>query len=300
MNILIALFPSVALIAMGFLLKRSQFVKDEFWGNSEKLNYFIFFPVLLFLNIAHVELDLPTISKILAVLMIVTLLACIALWSGCKYWAVPVQRFGVYVQSHIRFNTYIGLSLMGALFGAQGMQMFAMLIAVAIPLMNVISVLSFSEGGLRQLPKVFKEILKNPLILGCAAGLLFNLSGLHLFSGLNQLLKILGGMSLPLGLLSVGAALQFHQMRLDVFRLSANTLGRLLLMPAMAFSVSSLLDLNHFERLVITVFFALPTASSSYILTRYYQGDAPLMAGIISLQTLGFGLSFPLMMLLLH
>jgi len=44
-NIIIALFPLVALIAMGYIFKRTQFLSDEFWRGAEKLNYLILFPV---------------------------------------------------------------------------------------------------------------------------------------------------------------------------------------------------------------------------------------------------------------
>ncbi|WP_180164943.1 AEC family transporter [Acinetobacter sp. YH12049] len=300
MNIVVALFPLVALIAMGYILKYTQFVQDEFWANSEKLNYYVLFPVLLFLNVSAVQLDMNTVSRMLTVLVAGTCLISIVLWGIKQFMHIPVQRFGVYIQSHIRFNTYIGLSLMGALFGSEGMQMFAMLIAVAVPLVNIISVLAFSNLSVKQLGQTCQSIAKNPLILGCVAGVLFNLSGLSLFHGLPELLKILAAMSLPLGLLSVGAALQFQQMRADLRCLSLNTIGRLMLMPCIAYLLSTWMGLTDFERMILVVFFALPTASSSYILTRYYQGDSQLMAAIISVQTIGFGLMFPLLMLIVH
>ena len=300
MNIVVALFPLVALIAMGYVLKYTQFVQDEFWANSEKLNYYVLFPVLLFLNVSAVQLDMNTVSRMLTVLVAGTCLISIVLWGIKQFMHIPVQRFGVYIQSHIRFNTYIGLSLMGALFGSTGMQMFAMLIAVAVPLVNIISVLAFSNLSVKQLRQTCQSIAKNPLILGCVAGVLFNLSGLSLFHGLPELLKILAAMSLPLGLLSVGAALQFQQMRADLRCLSLNTIGRLMLMPCIAYLLSTWMGLTDFERMILVVFFALPTASSSYILTRYYQGDSQLMAAIISVQTIGFGLMFPLLMLIVH
>lgn len=300
MNTVVALFPLVALIVMGYVLKYTQFVQDEFWANSEKLNYYVLFPVLLFLNVSAVQLDMNTVSRMLTVLVAGTCLISIVLWGIKQFMHIPVQRFGVYIQSHIRFNTYIGLSLMGALFGSTGMQMFAMLIAVAVPLVNIISVLAFSNLSVKQLGQTCQSIAKNPLILACVVGVLFNLSGLTLFNGLPELLKILAAMSLPLGLLSVGAALQFQQMRADLRCLSLNTIGRLMLMPCIAYLLSTWMGLTDFERMILVVFFALPTASSSYILTRYYQGDSQLMAAIISVQTIGFGLMFPLLMLTMH
>lgn len=300
MNLFTALFPLIVLIAMGSLLKRKQFVQDAFWANSEKLNYYLLFPALLFTNLADVELNLNTILKLLYAFFSVVLLASTVLWGLKKIYGIPPFRFGVYVQSHIRFNTYIGLALMGTLYGKPGMQMFAMLIVVAIPVVNVLSVMSFSRGQSGQWLSMFTAIAKNPLILGCAAGVLFNLSNLPLFQGLDALFKILASMSLPLGLLSVGAALQFSQLKQDLPRLSLNTLGRLMLMPCLAFAAASWFNLDALQSIIIVTFFALPTASASYILTRYFQGDSQLMAGVISLQTLCFIGSFPLLMWFLY
>lgn len=299
MNIVMALFPLIILIAMGYLLKQTRFVTDEFWGNSEKLNYFILFPSLLFLNLSHVELEMATVSSMLGILILVILLAAMALFVAKKIYNIPVQRFGVYMQSQVRFNTYIGLSLMASLFGPKGMQMFAMLIAVAIPLVNILSVLALSSLSWNTLGKTVISITRNPLILGCIVGVGFNLLNLPLIDGIGQLVKLLAAMSLPLGLLSVGAALQFDQFKTNIYRLLMNVFGRLLIMPILAFAVCQAFDLSHLERMILVVFFSLPTASASYILTRVYQGDHRLMAAVISLQTICFAVTFPALMLLL-
>ena len=299
MNVVMALFPLIMLIAMGYIFKRTQFLTDEFWRGAEKLNYLILFPVLLFNNLAYIKLELATITQVLLALFIIITITAVTLWVARAFFHIPIARFGVYVQSQIRFNTYIGLSIMSLLFGAQGMQMFAMMIALAIPLVNVISVLAFSQGqGLKPVQIVF-SLVKNPLILGCLVGIIFNLLQLSLFSGLEQLFKILASMSLPLGLICVGAALQFAELKHDYSRLLLNTLGRLIVMPNLAYLICYVLNLNQFETIVLVVFFALPTASASYILTRYFNGDSQLMAGIISLQTLCFAVTFPVLMLLL-
>lgn len=299
MNVVMALFPLIMLIAMGYIFKRTQFLTDEFWRGAEKLNYLILFPVLLFNNLAYIKLELATITQVLLALFIIILITALTLWVARAFFYIPIARFGVYVQSQIRFNTYIGLSIMSLLFGAQGMQMFAMMIALAIPLVNVISVLAFSQGqGLKPVQIVF-SLVKNPLILGCLVGIIFNLLQLSLFSGLEQLFKILASMSLPLGLICVGAALQFADLKHDYSRLLLNTVGRLMVVPGLAYLICYALNLNQFETIVLVVFFALPTASASYILTRYFNGDSQLMAGVISLQTLCFAVTFPVLMLLL-
>lgn len=299
MNVVMALFPLIMLIAMGYIFKRTQFLTDEFWRGAEKLNYLILFPVLLFNNLAYIKLELATITQVLLALFIIIIITALTLWVAKAFFHIPIARFGVYVQSQIRFNTYIGLSIMSLLFGAQGMQMFAMMIALAIPLVNVISVLAFSQGQGLKPTQILFSLIKNPLILGCLVGIIFNLLQLSLFSGLEQLFKILASMSLPLGLICVGAALQFADLKHDYSRLLLNTVGRLMVVPGLAYLICYALNLNQFETIVLVVFFALPTASASYILTRYFNGDSQLMAGIISLQTLCFAVTFPVLMLLL-
>ena len=298
-NIIIALFPLVVLIAMGYIFKRTQFLSDEFWRGAEKLNYLILFPVLLFNNLAYVKFEGSTLTQVLLALVIIIIMSSLTLWIARAFSHIPVARFGVYVQSQIRFNTYIGLSIMSLLFGAQGMQMFAMMIALAIPLVNVISVLAFSQGQGLKPRQILFSVIKNPLILGCVVGIIFNLLQLSLFSGLEQLLKFLASMSLPLGLISVGAALQFAQLKHDYMRLLLNTLGRLIGVPCLAYLICSMLNLNDFETIILVVFCSLPTASAAYILTRYFNGDSQLMAGVISLQTLCFAFTFPVLMILL-
>lgn len=299
MNVVMALFPLIILIAMGYIFKRTQFLTDEFWRGAEKLNYLILFPVLLFNNLAYIKLELATITQVLLALFIIIIISALTLWVARAFFHIPITRFGVYVQSQIRFNTYIGLSIMSLLFGAQGMQMFAMMIALAIPLVNVISVLAFSQGQGLKPTQILFSLMKNPLILGCVVGIVFNLLQLSLFSGLEQLFKILASMSLPLGLICVGAALQFAELKHDYSRLLLNTLGRLIVMPSLAYLICYVLNLNQFETIILVVFFALPTASASYILTRYFHGDSQLMAGVISLQTLCFAVTFPVLMILL-
>lgn len=293
-----ALLPLTSLIALGYLMKRRQFLTEEFWRGAERLNYFVLFPALLFSNLAFVQLDLVNLLWVLLAMLTTIMLVSLVLW-GCKLcFAIQPAQFGVYVQSHIRFNTYMGLALVSSLFGSHGIKIFAMMIALAIPVVNIISVLAFSQQN-SNWKSTAVAVMKNPLILACVAGIAFNVSGLTLMSGVHDFIRLLGNVSLPLGLLAVGAALQFQALKRDVWRLSLNSMGRLLLVPLLAYGVAWSLGLDRLETLILTLFFALPTASASYILTRYLKGDDQLMAGVISLQTLLFALSYPMLMYVL-
>ena len=70
-------------------------------------------------------------------------------------------------------------------------------------------------------------------------------------------------------------------------------------MACFAYAVCHWIGLSPLENAIVVTFFALPTASAAYILTRYFRGDSQLMAGVISMQPLCFAASFPLLMRLL-
>ncbi|WP_216936531.1 MULTISPECIES: AEC family transporter [unclassified Acinetobacter] len=284
-TIFTVLFPLIGLISFGYLLKRRQWLSDDFWRGAENLNYYVLFPVMLFLNLAVAKIEMEVIREVVLVVFSLMPVVSIALYVLRKVYQIGYARFGVYVQALLRFNTYIGLAAVNALFHQQGMTIFAVVMVLCIPLVNILSVLSFTRSHDMQIIKLLTDLLKNPLILGCIVGGLFNLSGLSLWTGFELYLKQIALCSLPLGLMCVGAALQFQGFQRDIWPLSLATFGRLLGMPLAAYFVCQLFNTDTLTTQVLILFFALPTASASYVLTRVYGGDSQFMANIISMQT---------------
>lgn len=295
-SILISLFPLIGLILSGYVLKRKKVVVDGFWLGAEKLNYYILFPAMLFGNLAQAKIELEMINTIILVLLTVLLLSCSSLYVIRKIYQIRPYRFGVYMQSNIRFNTYMGLAIVAALFHQQGMTMLAIILAISIPIVNVISVLALTQQEAMNIRQISLSLLKNPLIMSCIVGVLFNLSGFEIWQVADSFLKQLAACSLPLGLLCVGAALQFSALQKDLRPLLFNTFSRLLIMPLLALMVCKWFELSQLETQIFVLYFALPTASASYILTKVLGGDSQLMAGIISLQTLCSAVTIPIIL----
>lgn len=294
--ILVALFPLIFLIALGYVLKRFRFLEDKFWHGAEKLNYYLLFPVMLFLGLAHAEIQASEIRHMMLGAGLTLLIAVCLLYILKALYGTAATRFGVYMQGMVRFNTYIGLALSASLFYQQGMALFAILLVFCIPLVNILSVLALTNSEGMRLQSILLSLLKNPLILGCIAGGVFNLLNLRLWIGFENYLKQIAISSLPLGLMCIGAALQFQGLRKDLRTLLLNTFGRLLLMPMIALATCLALNLPALHTQILVMFFALPTASSAYILTKVLGGDSQLMASVISLQTVCAAFSLPLIL----
>ncbi|MDH4569857.1 AEC family transporter [Pseudomonas sp. BN414] len=286
LTLLEALWPLFALIIGGYLLRRWDFPGEAFWPAAERLNYFILFPALLFSSLATAPLDNPALPRLALAVFLALGIGWAALLLARRLLGWPAARFGAITQGILRFNTYLGLAAIGSLYGKDGLALAALLLALMVPTVNLMSVWALTAERGVSLRGLLLPIAKNPLILACLAGALVNLAGLGLPGGTDRLLNLLAVASLPLGLLCVGAALRPQELAGEVPALAWNCTLRLLAMPVLAFAVARLLGLPAMESSILVLFFALPTAPTAYVLTRQLGGDSHLMAGIITLQTL--------------
>lgn len=277
-------------------MKKFGFPDTNFWPGAERFNYFVLFPALLFSSLSSAPLDNPALPRLLAA-VILGLFICgtgLLLVRRIKKW--PASRFGVLLQGIMRFNTYLGLAAVSSLYGKEGMLLATIVIALFVPTVNVLSVLALSADGHTTFKSLMLPVAKNPLILSCLAGAVLNLSGIQMNWGADKLLTLLANTSLPLGLLSVGAALNLDELRGQMGAVVGNSLTRLLAVPVVALFCARILSLSPLETAVIVLFFALPTAPTSYVLARQLGGDGHLMAGIITFQTLLSGISLLLVL----
>ncbi len=291
MHTALLLLPDFALILLGAAIRRWMHLGDHFWNGVEKLVYFILFPALLINAIVKTRLDLGAALPLLA-----TALAAMVGGMLLGLLAKPVARlpeltFASLFQCGYRFNSYIALAVAGMLFGAPGIATMGLIVGAAVPLANLVSVWMLARHGEVGL---WREVARNPLIWGTAAGFLLNLAGFVPPPPLQAFLGRLADASIALGLITVGAALHLEGMP-GVRGISLWLLAvKLLALPLIAAVVGRLFGLEGLNYQVVVLFAALPTASSAYILAMRMGGDGRSVAWLISATTLGSMLTLPL------
>lgn len=294
------IWPLFALICLGFILVRRGFPDPGFWPAAERINYFLLFPALLVSSLADAPVRDPQVIRLGSAAVVIILVAALALALTRRAHPMPAARFGPLLQGTVRFNTYLGLSILATLAGPAGIERAALYLAVAVPLVNVLSIMALTEAGRARTPlAMLRTMARNPLILACVGGIALALTGWGLPFGTGRFLDLLAQASLPLGLLCVGVALQPAALRRDGLTLAASGALRLLLMPLLAALVAHAFGLSGVEALVLVVFSAIPTAPTSYVLTRQLNGDGTLMAGIVTSQTIAAIATIPLVLWIL-
>ncbi len=281
-----ALGPIFTLILLGLGLRRLGFPGDGFWPAAERLTYFLLFPALLVSRLAQARLEEYAVGPV-AVVVVVLLLGMTALVYALRPWlGVDGPAFSSAYQGAIRFNTYVGLAVALAMFHAEGGTVAALVMALMIPLINVLCVLVLSAhaGRAASTTSVLRGLISNPLILGCLVGIGLNLSGIGLPWGSAAVLDILARAALPLGLLAVGAGLRLAALNRPGLLVAVSAL-KLLALPALAAMLCWWVQPGRLETAVLLTFAALPGSSTAYILARQLGGDAPLMAAIVTVET---------------
>lgn len=301
LQIIAAILPVFLLIFLGTWLKARGFPGDGFWGPAERLTYFVLFPVLIVTTLAKADLAglsvLPMAAGIVTTLITMTVL----LVALRRHLGVDGPGFTSLVQGAIRMNTYICLAIAAALWGHAGITVAAIVVAVMVPTVNVLSVTVLARFGTQAQPdplRVLKQLATNPLIVAAVGGILLNVSGLRLPPVIGPMLEILGRAALPVGLLAVGAALDFKATRANARLIAQNTLTKLALTPAIAAVILWAFGVEGLTASVALLFLASPTATSSYILARQLGGDAVLMAGILTAQTGAAMITLPVVLTL--
>ncbi len=285
------LLPDFLLILLGWAVCRFTALGRPVWDATERLVYYLLFPVLLFNSIVKTPLQ-PAQGVKLAAAVLAMLAVGIALALALGRWpGVDARRHASGAQVAYRFNSYIALALSERLGGAQGLAWMALLIALCVPICNVAAVWPLARHGGQS---TWRELAKNPLIISTLAGLAANALGLTLPDAVATTLQRIGSAALPLGLMAVGAGLAFGALRNSKGLAAALLAIKHVVMPAAALGAVTWLGLPLDQRVIVMLFASLPTAASSYVLATRMGGDGPFVAGLVTVSTLLGMVSIPL------
>ncbi len=299
MNHVLLLLPDFLLILCGFLVCNLTALNRTVWQQVEALVYYFLFPVLLFHSIAKSPIDIGSATALLAAGLLMTG-AGIALAYALPYLPligthIERREHAAGAQVAFRFSTFIAFALCERLTGPAGLLLIAVLVGVCVPLANIGAVWPMARAGGRGF---LREIVRNPLIIATAAGLLANLLDLRIPALLESVMARIGTAALPLGLMAAGAGLQIGALATSKVLSVALLSIRHVWLPLIGFGLSGLLRLDAVQTTVLLIFSGVPTASSAYVLAVRMGYNGPYVAGLVTCSTLLGMVSLPLVLLL--
>jgi predicted permease len=291
MTVALLVLPDFFLVALGWVLRHRLSFSREFFAGCERMTYFVLFPALLFQSILKTPITAGSALTLLQAVLIVLAVGIMLARLAGPLLKPPSLALASVSQCAYRFNTYIGLSLAASLGGPQGQTVMALLVGFAVPVANVAAVYSLARhsGG-----SLWRELLRNPLVVSTVIGLIANFAGLTLPQVGDVILGRLGAAAIVLGIVCVGASLSWQSGKTQPVLLAWMLAVKLIVLPITAIFVGKGLGLSPLESQMLVLFSALPTASAAYVLAMRMGGDGRMVAWLISAGTLLSAFTLPM------
>jgi malonate transporter len=224
-------------------------------------------------------------------------LLCLALRPLLARCAVDGPAFTSIFQGATRWQTYVALAVSGNLYGDVGLALASVAMVAIIPLVNVFSVTvlaHYASPKKQSARSIVMTVVRNPLIWACAIGLVLNVLHIPLPRIWHEVADALGRSSLAIGLLVTGAGLHLEGMLRPSLAATVTVFLKLILMPVIAVTLALWFGLSGSNLPIVAACSAVPSSSSAYVLARQMGGDAPLLAQIITLQTIFAAITMPI------
>lgn len=302
MYILNTLVPVLAVVALGAYLRRIGLLTPPTVRDTNRLLYWVALPAMLFHETAEAQIQGDAVLRIFLTLSGAMLAALLAGYASARVLRVPRTALGAYVQGGYRSNlAYVGLPvILLALTNANGVlasdqrALAVVALGMLMPVYNLVAVIVLltarhNDAQLQtgeEVRRILLAMVSNPLVVSCAAGLLFALRPWELPAILGRALSTVGQMSTPLALLGIGASLTLTTLRHNIRLASAAALIKVGFSPLAGYGLAQLLGLAPVELRIALIFLACPTAAASYVMAEQLGSDEKLAASIIVLSTL--------------
>lgn len=288
MNIFIvcleAVMPVFILLLIGYASRRSGLMTETDVRRFNTVSFRTFMPVMLFESIYSSDLESavnPGLIAYCAVAVIVMLALCIG-------FVVLIEKDGmkrgVMIQGLYRSNfALVGIPVADALMRGGDISVVAVLLAVVVPIFNVAAVLILEGFGGKKpdIKHVLADVLKNPLIIASALGILFLILDIKLPYILSTVVEEMAGVAGPLALFALGAFFRFDTLGKYKKELFIVCTGRLIAIPAIFLTGGFLLGFRGAEFAGLMALFASCSAIASFIMAEQMGGDSELAGDIV-------------------
>lgn len=271
--------PLFIIMSLGYYLKYIKLLDKQTLNVMNSVCFKFFLPILLFFNIyqsdvkSSFNINLITFSVSSIVILFVVL--CFLIPKIEK----DNKKRGAMIQGIFRSNFVIfGMPIATSIYGEGNIGTTALLIAVIVPLFNLLSVISlelFRDGEIN-LKKILKGIITNPLIIASAIGILFVTLNITLPTFIEKSVSDIAKIATPLSLILLGGSFSFSHIKEYLNHTIIIVFNKLIFVPLIFIPIAIKLGFRGIELLTILLIFAAPVAVSTFQMSKQMDGDSIL------------------------
>jgi len=291
----IAILPLVLLVSLGYFLKRIKLLSSGTLTAMNKISFKVFMPVMIFYNLYSADASQVFNGPVIVYAAVAISAVFILLLVFVPIFVKENTRRSVLVQGMARSNILLmGVPVVAqlcdqlGLSGAESLGLITIIVAVVVPINNGFAIIAFSifQKNRAKIGRMLLEILKNPLIIGSAAGVLLLVLGIRPPAVLDNFIGSVAVIATPLALILLGGFFDFKTVGGCVRPLVAAVTGKLIVIPAVMMTIAVLLGFRGIELISLLPVFCAPTAVVSFTMAEQMGGDCDLAGHIVVFSTI--------------
>jgi len=292
-TILPAFMPVFALIAFGYAVRASGLMERSLWGGVNALIHRVLLPALLFTLLARADFSGAqagglALASAAGSLMMITLSLITA-----RVMKLKAGEAAAFLSVSVLWNLVLVLALAERLFEQIITANAAAVVTPGVVIGAITAVAAFSfarqEGGV----SAGHKIIRDPVLIACAAGLAVNATGLAALPGLMAPLDLAGSGAIAAILLAMGAGLDFSALKGRIAVLAAGALMRTLVGACVYLALALLFGFRGEHAALLALAGGAPAAAFTYAVASDLNGETGLTAGMITLSVLTSAVLLP-------
>ncbi len=279
-----AVVPLFVLMGLGVFIKAMRLLTEEELKHVNRMVFDVFFFCMMFYNMYTTELA-KTFRPQLMIFGAVGVLAVFVLaMIIVPQFEKENKRRGAMVQAIFRSNfVLIGIPLVDNIFGAEAIAIPTMMIAIIVPIYNVLAVLCLEtfRGGKFSLPKILLGVFKNPMILGALCGLILLLLNIPVPEPVLKPIRQVAAATTPVALIILGASIKRGSFHAHLRQLVTCVTARLIVVPGIMIALAIHLGFRGIDLVTIMSVFAPPCAVAGFAMAQQMNSDADLAGNCV-------------------
>ena len=287
-----ATLPVFLVIVLGWFLMQKKMFNENFVDIINKFVFKVSLPVLLFKDIATTPIRDAFDPKFVIFCMVGTTIMFMGIWALTSIFMKDKSMVGAFTQASARGSAAVlGIAFVQNIYGNSGMA--PLMIIGSVPLYNIMAVVVLTvirpergRGNGALIRKTLHGIITNPIIVGILTGVVWSVLKLPMPVILEKTVKNVAVLATPLGLMAMGASIEFKGAFENMRPVILAVLLKLVILAGIFLPIAVTLGFRTEKLIAILVMLGSATTVSSYVMARNMGHKGVLTSSVVMLTTL--------------
>ena len=286
-----ATMPIFLVMILGFVFRKIGLLSENLASGINKFVFKVALPTNLFIQLYDVDIFIIWDTKYVIFCFVATLISVLISW-GIAHFLRDRSVRGEVVQASYRSSaSLLGMAYIENIYGSASVGSLMMI--GCVPLYNVSAVIILSlmnpnNTGIdgNKIKSSLIGIIKNPIIWGIILGFAWSLTGIHFPTIAETTVSYIGRTASPLGLLAMGAMIDFGSIMKQKGPVILSVFMKLVLFVVIFAPVAIWLGFEGEKLIALIIMLGSASTVAGFIMAKNMGHEGNVSAGSAALSTL--------------